>query len=63
MNITAYSVIFIDTSLIREIKMQKSYFEAFRGNLVVPLKFQIIRYVTVHAYKLQNCQQFTFMPR
>ena len=40
MNITAYSVIvFLDTCLIHEIKMQKSYFEAFRGNLV-PQKFQ-----------------------
>ena len=35
MNITAYSVIvFLDTCLICEIKMQKSYFEAFRGYVI-----------------------------
>ena len=44
MNITAYSVIiFFDICLICEVQTQKSYFEAFRGNLV-PRKFQTIRY-------------------
>ena len=37
-NITAHRVIIFDIFLIREIKMQKSYFEAFHGNLV-PQKF------------------------
>ena len=35
---------FFDTCLIREIKNVKSYFEAFRGNLV-PQKLQTIQYV------------------
>ena len=44
-NITAYSVIiFFDTCLIREIKNKKSYFEAFRGNLV-PQKFWTTQYM------------------
>ena len=49
MNITTYSVIiFFDTFLIHEIK---TYFEAFRGNLV-PRKFLTIWY----TIQLKGCK-------